>query len=54
MANYRAVPRKVVVAPKVEPKPKVAELRKDDLVALAEERGLDTSGTKADLVERLA
>lgn len=29
-------------------------LKKDELVALAEERGLDTSGTKAELKERIA
>lgn len=29
------------------------ELKKDELIALAEERGLDSSGTKADIIERL-
>lgn len=29
-------------------------LPKPDLIAAAEERGLDTSGTKADLIERLS
>jgi hypothetical protein len=28
-------------------------LKKDELVALAEEQGKDTSGTKADIIERL-
>ena len=31
----------------------VAKLKKADLVAAAQERGLDTSGTKADLTARL-
>lgn len=30
-----------------------SKLKKDELVALAEERGLDTSGTKDDLIARL-
>ena len=30
------------------------ELSKDELVAAAEKHGLDTRGTKADLIERLA
>lgn len=30
-----------------------SHLKKDELIALAEERGLDTDGTKADLIERL-
>lgn len=28
-------------------------LKKDELIALAEERGLDSSGTKAEIIERL-
>jgi len=32
----------------------LSSMLKDDLIALAEERGLDTSGTKADLIERLS
>lgn len=31
----------------------LSKLKKDDLVALAEERGLDTTGTKDDLIARL-
>ena len=31
----------------------VLKLRKDELTALAQERDLDTSGTKAELVDRL-
>jgi hypothetical protein len=34
-------------------KPTVEGLRKAELVELAEERGLDTSGTKAEIAERL-
>jgi len=30
------------------------KVKKDELVALAEERGLDTSGTKAEIAERIA
>jgi hypothetical protein len=51
MASYRRVapkPRVVVTSP-----PDLSALLKGDLVALAEQRGLDTSGTKADLVARL-
>lgn len=33
--------------------PAYASLRKDELVALAEARGLDTEGTKADIAARL-
>jgi hypothetical protein len=32
----------------------LVELKKDELVESAEKRGLDTTGTKADLVERIA
>lgn len=32
----------------------LADLKKADLVTLAEENGLDPSGTKADLIERLS
>lgn len=31
----------------------LGKLKKDELVALAEERGIDSSGTKADILERL-
>lgn len=55
MPSYRSVPRKVVVTPvvKAEPKPVLADLKKDDLVGLAEKRGVDSSGTKAEIIERL-
>lgn len=39
------------VAPVAESDP--ASLKKDDLVALAEARGVDASGTKAEILERL-
>lgn len=32
----------------------LSTLKKDELIALAEERDLDTSGTKAELIERIA
>jgi hypothetical protein len=38
---------------RVEIKSELEGLKKDELVAQAEKRGLDTSGTKADLIERL-
>jgi len=33
--------------------PSLTSLKKADLIAIAEERGLDTSGTVADLIERI-
>jgi hypothetical protein len=39
--------------PAPEPAPDFDRMLKADLVALAEERGVDASGTKADIVERL-
>lgn len=33
--------------------PPLDRLLKDELVAMAEAKGLDTSGTKADIIERL-
>jgi hypothetical protein len=41
----------VVVAPVAVPD--VASLKKAELVELAEARGVDASGTKADIVDRL-
>ena len=35
------------------PKPDLASLKKDELIEVATEQGLDTSGTKADIIERL-
>jgi SAP domain-containing protein len=43
-------------APKPEatpPAPDLAALKKAELVELADERGVDSSGTKADIIERL-
>lgn len=37
-----------------EPEPDFESLRKAELVELAEERGVDTEGTKADIIERLS
>lgn len=50
MARYRRVARK---APVVVTAPDLDKLLKADLVALAEKRGLDSSGTAAELRERL-
>lgn len=47
--DYRVVRRPTPSVPAAS----VDTLKKAELVALAEERGLDTSGTKADIVERL-
>ena len=33
--------------------PALATLKKDELIELAEKQGKDTSGTKADIIERL-
>jgi hypothetical protein len=33
--------------------PDLSSLKKDELVALAESRGIDSSGKKADIIERL-
>jgi hypothetical protein len=33
--------------------PPLTELKKDELIAMAEAKGVDTSGTKADIIERL-
>jgi hypothetical protein len=40
--------------PEPEPEPDYGDMLKADLVAMAEDRGLDTDGTKADLIERLS
>ena len=37
-----------------EPKPDLSSLKKADLVEVADKRGVDTSGTKADIIERLS
>lgn len=46
----RPAPSRAAVPSRAE----LDDLRKADLQELARERGLDDSGTKADLVERLA
>jgi hypothetical protein len=44
----------VKATPVIEPEPaKPAEMLKADVVALAESRGIDASGTKADILARL-
>jgi hypothetical protein len=48
----RAEPRARVIPAKVVTPP-VASLKKDDLVALAESKDVDTSGTKAEIIARL-
>lgn len=56
MARYRSVPnrRPVVPAqPAPEPAADLSALLKADLVALATKRGVDASGTKADILARL-
>jgi hypothetical protein len=54
MARYqRVAKRPVVVVTPPAPSTDYNTLLKADLVSLAEKRGLDTSGTKADLVARL-
>lgn len=58
---YAAPP---IAAPEPEPQPELAEspdalpadldaLRKPELIALAEQHGLDSSGTKAEIIARL-
>lgn len=57
MARYRRVGKRIVRTPPPTVAPEPAQdygsLLKADLVALAQERGLDSSGTKADIVARL-
>jgi hypothetical protein len=43
----------VVVAPVVKAEPALDEMLKSDLVELAESKGVESSGTKADLLARL-
>ena len=58
LPSSEPTPEPVAPAPEPEPEPEPApdytDWRKADLVSLAEERGLDTEGTKADLIERLS
>jgi len=37
-----------------EPKPNLSTMKKADLVALAEEKAVDSTGTRADIIERLS
>ena len=64
MATYRRVPARSISdlraapgngeAAAAEPdEPNLSAFKKDELVALAEERGVDSSGTKAEIIERL-
>ena len=53
MPTYRSVPRKVAVVVKPEAKPDLSGLKKDELVALADKSGVDSAGTKADILARL-
>jgi hypothetical protein len=53
MPTYRAVPRKVVTPVPAAPK-QPEDLKKSELVDLAEQRGVDSSGTKAEIIERLS
>jgi hypothetical protein len=48
-----ATTRRTTAAPASEPEPDLASLKKDELIELAEEKGLDSSGNKADIIERL-
>ena len=37
-----------------EPKPNLSTMKKADLVALAEEKAVDSTGTRSDIIERLS
>lgn len=53
-SRYRAVaPKRVVVAEPTVEAVDFAALKKDELVAVATKRGVDASGTKAEIVARL-
>ena len=43
-----------IKAPQTPPQPKLTELKKAELVAIAQEKGVDAEGTKAELIERLS
>lgn len=53
MARYRRIARKAPVVSQPTEAPDLSALLKADLVALAESRKVDSSGTKAELIERL-
>lgn len=46
-------PRRVEAVVETAPEPALGDMLKADLVSLAESRGIDASGTKAELLERL-
>jgi hypothetical protein len=52
--SIRSSGRDLAQVRRPKPKPVLTGLKKPELVALATEQGLDSSGTKADLLERLA
>ena len=52
MADLRSAPGNGEAAAD-EPEQDLTALKKDELVALADERGVDSSGTKAEIIERL-
>lgn len=59
VADLRQAPGNAEVAAEpaaeAEPaEPDYAGMKKDELVALADERGVDSSGTKAEIAERLS
>jgi hypothetical protein len=49
--RYRATAR--TTEPVVEAEADLSSMKKDELVAEAEKRGVDSSGTKAEIIERL-
>lgn len=40
-------------SPEPEPTPALSSMKKDELIEEAEKRGIDSSGTKAEIIERL-
>ena len=51
---HAAAPAPKAAEPAPAPAPDYSAMKKDELVAEAEKRGLDASGTKADIIERLS
>lgn len=58
MSAYRSIPRKVeppkADKPVAKDEPVPSDLLKADLIALAETKGIDSTGTKAEILERLS